>query len=279
MVPPEALVAADPPSTALIDSAIAGASVSVDSTVAAAPERHRSFQDLKPGKDILHGAGVTVRDAWAVLSGPAHMNRGDLLWTVAALGTVAALYSTDQELLDAFHRNHEDDTYKAVLWPGRKLEKLGFIGSTAPYYAGGLVIGYLTRFDPLTQMTAECLESHMVAGIVRNLIEPTLGRTRPRTGKGPRNFEFGKGDSFPSGHASVVFEVATVVAHHTESTALRILAYALATSISLQRVDSDSHWPSDIVAGAMIGTVVARTLVRRHQESRHEKTPAQHPAP
>ena len=72
----------------------------------------------------------------------------------------------------------------------------------------------------------------------------------------------------------MVFEVATVAAHHTRSVPLRILYYAIATSISLQRVDSFSHWPSDIFVGAVIGTAVARSIVRRHAEAKRTAAPA-----
>ena len=240
---------------------------------APAPERGRPFRDLKPGRDVLHGVRVLGADTRAVLTGPFHMDRGDALWTLGALVATGALYARDQEILDGFARSTENDAYKAAIEPGRALEKLGFIGSTAPYYAAGLTLGYLLRIDPLTEMTAEVLESHFIAGLVRNVLEESFGRSRPREGKGARAFRFRGSDSFPSGHASVVFEVATVAAHHTRSIPLRVLYYAIATSISLQRVDSFSHWPSDIFVGAVIGTTVARTLVRRHDEAK-KRAPA-----
>src|SRR6185369_580021 len=239
-----------------------------DSVVAQAPpERHRSFRDLKPARDMLHGLQVTGRDAMAVLRGPFHMDRSDGVWTLAALAVTGASYAYDQEILAAFHRNREDATYDALLEPGRRLEKLGLIGTTAPCYAAGLGIGYILRNEPLTQISSELLESHLITGVLRQVMERAVGRTRPDDGKGPRNYEFNDGDSFPSGHASVVFEVATVASHHTRSNVLRALYYALATSLALERADSNSHWPSDIVAGAIIGTVVSRAIVRRHADA------------
>ena len=247
-----------------------------DTAVAAPPERHRAFSDLKPARDIGRGLRVLGSDTRAVFTAPFHMNGGDALWTGATLAVGAALYAYDQEVLDAFIRNQGNDVYHAALQPGRQWEKLGFIGSTAPYWAAGLTVGYVMRWDPVTEISAEVLESHFITGLVRNIFEGAVGRSRPRSGKGPRNFEFRKGDSFPSGHASVVFEVATVAAHHTRSVPLRILYYAVATSISLQRVDSRAHWPSDIFMGAVVGTAVARAIVRRHAEAK--RAPATAPA-
>lgn len=238
------------------------------------PERHRAFSDLKPAKDIGRGLRVTLSDTRAVFEAPFHMNRGDAMWTLGTIAVAGALYSHDQQVLDAFERNSENDLYHAAVEPGRALEKLGFIGSTAPYWVAGLTIGYVLRLDPVTEISAEVLESHFIAGLVRNIVEGAVGRSRPRSGKGARDFHFRQGDSFPSGHASVVFEVATVAAHHTRSIPLRVLYYAAATSISLQRVDSFSHWPSDIFVGAVIGTAVARAIVRRHDEAKQARTTA-----
>lgn len=256
-----------------------GVPEAIESPAVVTPERHRAFSDLKPARDIGRGLGVLASDTRAVFAAPLHMNRGDLMWTLGTVAVAGALYSQDQQVLDALDRNSENDVLHAAIEPGRALEKLGYIGSTAPYYAAGLTIGYVMRWDPVTEMTAEVLESHFIAGIVRNILEGAVGRSRPRSGKGPSEFTFRKGDSFPSGHASVVFEVATVAAHHTRSIPLRVLYYAIATSVSLQRVDSFSHWPSDIFVGAVIGTAVARAIVRRHDEAKRAPAPSRPAAP
>ncbi|HET9328514.1 MAG TPA: phosphatase PAP2 family protein [Candidatus Eisenbacteria bacterium] len=242
----------------------------VTDTVAASatPDRHRSFKDLKPAKDMWRGVKVAGGDAMAVVTGPFHMDGSDAMWTLAALGATGIVYAYDQEILDAFHRNDDAGAYDALVEPGHHLEELGLIGTTAPYWATGLAIGYLMRWDTVTQVTSEVLESHLITGVLRQIIEQSVGRTRPTDGKGPYNFEFREGDSFPSGHASVVFEVATVASYHTRSNWLRALYYSVATAVSLQRVDSNEHWPSDIIAGACIGTLVARTIVRRHAAAR-----------
>jgi len=251
-----------------------GTAESIEAPPPPAPERERAFSDLKPARDIGRGLRVLAADARAVFAAPFHMDRGDALWTLGTVVVAGALYSQDQQVLDAVDRNSENQVLHAAIQPGRALEKLGFIGSTAPYYAAGLTLGYVMRWDLMTEMSAEILESHLIAGTVRNLLEGAVGRSRPRSGQGPRDFHFREGDSFPSGHASVVFEVATVAAHHTRSIPLRILYYTIATSISLQRVDSFSHWPSDIFVGAVIGTAVARGIVRRHAEAKRTAAPA-----
>jgi undecaprenyl-diphosphatase len=59
--------------------------------------------------------------------------------------------------------------------------------------------------------------------------------------------------SFPSGHTAAAFMVALVVASFFPWAAA--LAYALALSIGASRVLLGVHFPSDIAAGALLGTL------------------------
>jgi undecaprenyl-diphosphatase len=62
--------------------------------------------------------------------------------------------------------------------------------------------------------------------------------------------------SFPSGHASRAFAMATLIALGIRNRAGASLL-VLATLISLSRVYLGLHWPSDILAGALLGILLA----------------------
>jgi membrane-associated phospholipid phosphatase len=66
--------------------------------------------------------------------------------------------------------------------------------------------------------------------------------------------------SFVSGHSSQSFAMATVIAHHYPKA--RIPAYAVASFVAVSRLVQNKHWVSDTVAGAAVGVIVARTVVR-----------------
>jgi len=45
-----------------------------------------------------------------------------------------------------------------------------------------------------------------------------------------------------------------------------VVLYGLATTGGLQRIHALQHWPSDVFLSALSGTLIARTVVRRHEE-------------
>ncbi len=71
------------------------------------------------------------------------------------------------------------------------------------------------------------------------------------------------GSSFPSGHAAGAFCIASTVStryyrnHHW----VPYLLYGMATAISLSRITTLGHYPSDVFAGAAMGFAVSRLQV------------------
>jgi len=62
-------------------------------------------------------------------------------------------------------------------------------------------------------------------------------------------------NSFPSGHASMIFNLVGVFALTTARRWLRWVLIALGAVIALSRTAVGVHWPQDVVAGALIGWV------------------------
>jgi len=96
------------------------------------------------------------------------------------------------------------------------------------------------------------VESGLVNGPVKSLFRrhrPAWEQERPRRLRRPRT------TSFPSGHASAAFTAAGVLAQNDP---LAPLYYAIGAVVASSRVYVKIHHPSDVVAGALVGIVLAR---------------------
>ena len=67
-------------------------------------------------------------------------------------------------------------------------------------------------------------------------------------------------DAFPSGHTMSAFATAAVIS--AEYPGVAPLAYGAAGLVGLSVMKRGWHWPSDVLAGAVLGVVIGRTAVR-----------------
>lgn len=120
-----------------------------------------------------------------------------------------------------------------------------------------LAIGLVFKRPVFRLAGLESLIAHAVAGLLSNGLKHLVGRPRPKfTHSGEFQFsptlEFGL-DSFPSGHSTASFAVASVLARHFPRAAW--ILYGAASLVAMSRVLRGSHFPSDVVAGAGLGVL------------------------
>ncbi len=104
-----------------------------------------------------------------------------------------------------------------------------------------------------------------VPGLFVTIVKRLIGRARPYVDHGPHPFEFhplstAAFASMPSGHTTTVFSI--LVALGSLWPRGRTVLWVYAVAILVSRVVVSAHYPSDVVAGAVVGTVGA-LLVRR----------------
>jgi membrane-associated phospholipid phosphatase len=105
-----------------------------------------------------------------------------------------------------------------------------------------------------------------VSGILDQILKHLIGRGRPRLLRvdGPFHFEpFSIRDvvaSFPSGHTTSAFAAAVALGMMRPDWRGRLIGAALL--IGLSRVLVGAHYPSDVVGGAALGSVVSLALAR-----------------
>ena len=100
-------------------------------------------------------------------------------------------------------------------------------------------------------------------------LKAVVGRDRPDEGTGTHAFHpFNGGQSFPSGHTTQAFALASVISAHADQPWVSALSYGLAGLVGLSRVEQRHHFLSDVVAGGLIGTFVGKGVVAHNQKSR-----------
>jgi membrane-associated phospholipid phosphatase len=218
--------------------------------------------------DLKYVFSTYISDTWYLVSSPVRINRNGALWLGSTIALGGILYAYDQEILDAVQRNSSNKYLNPLFRWGEATKPFGHMGVTNKFYFAGLAVGYFLRIKFLTTITAQILESHLIAGGFKNLSNILVGRFRPHQQSGPRHFEFNGGTSFPSGHASNIFQVAVILSHHIHYVPFSIFAYGTAVAISLQRIDSNNHWPSDVFLAAVYGTVVSRAILKLHESKK-----------
>ncbi|HEX9615400.1 MAG TPA: phosphatase PAP2 family protein, partial [Bacteroidota bacterium] len=61
------------------------------------------------------------------------------------------------------------------------------------------------------------------------------------------------GPSFPSGHASLAFSIATVISLKYGKASVTVPLFLWATSVGVGRIYLGLHYPSDVLGGAVVG--------------------------
>ncbi len=101
------------------------------------------------------------------------------------------------------------------------------------------------------------LEAWVLAGLAAQVLKWGVGRARPWAGEGPWSFRPGSAEeryhSFPSGHTTVAFAAASGLGFTVKNPWVMGAGLAVASGVAWARVYQDVHWPSDVVAGALLG--------------------------
>jgi undecaprenyl-diphosphatase len=125
------------------------------------------------------------------------------------------------------------------------------------FSAALLVAGWLFSKPVVKAAGFETLLAHGLAALLANSLKHLIGRPRPKfahSGEWQIAPSWVSGfDSFPSGHSAASFAVATVLAKRFP--AFGPLCVGVAAFVVLSRVLRGSHFPTDALGGAVVGTI------------------------
>lgn len=172
-----------------------------------------------------------------------------------ALGTslILATYAQDDRIESYFQQNH----------PLRRASRVGDIAGTVLNSGfpgiGVYCVGRLSDNGELTELGKLMFATSMVKWWLSLGLICSVRRERPET-ENLSVFEGGKA-SFPSGHVAGGFATATVL-NEFYGPRIGIPAYLFAGFVGLTRLEDNKHYASDVVGGAVVGTLTALAVSR-----------------
>ncbi|HYU46514.1 MAG TPA: capsule assembly Wzi family protein [Terriglobales bacterium] len=131
--------------------------------------------------------------------------------------------------------------------------------------AGSYAAGHWARNEHLRETGFLSGEAALNGTLITYAFKETTMRQRPYEGNGSGAFLQG-GSSFPSEHAAIAWSVASIVAHEYPGSLTKLIAYGLASTVTLTRVTGKQHFPSDAVVGSALGWYLGRQIYRAHHD-------------
>jgi membrane-associated phospholipid phosphatase len=143
-----------------------------------------------------------------------------------------------------------------------RIEPLGKEWVAGAAIGAAWVIARSAKREKAASSAATAFEALLWTTLTTSAAKGLFGRERPADGVDPG--AFWEGDTiFPSGHTSRSFAVAAVFADRYGGTAAWI-GYPLAGLVGLSTARRDTHWVSDVLAGAGLGLAIGRGIAARH---------------
>jgi len=201
-----------------------------------------------------------------VLVSPKGWKGKDLLKFSVIVGAGLFLYAADGDIHRWSLLNDSPLSRKTFQFITHFGDGFVLLGLMTALYATGEVF----QQNSLRKTALLSLESWLTAGAIVGGLKFVSGRARPYTGESSHSFHpfstKSRFNSFPSGHASSAFAVATVIAEQSEEAYVDIFAYTIASLVAISRNSVEKHWPSDILIGSSIGYFVAKKICSLNED-------------
>ncbi len=207
-------------------------------------------------------------DTKAIVISPVKWQQRDWVKLGILASATAGLSLVDRPVAN-FFQSHKNKTYDYI--SSKILEPFGAEHSLI-LISGIFTYGMLAKNKRSVSTSLLALESFALSSLIVRIPKNLVGRHRPDNceREGPYAFDGPfTGTSFPSGHTTASFAVASVIANqYRDHKWIPITAYSVASLAGLSRIYENKHWFSDVVAGAAIGTLVGNLVSRRSPDSK-----------
>ena len=213
----------------------------------------------KSSPSSLRTALKTIgEDEWHIIKSPFALDSRTMMWDGLVVGATGVLIANDESVVNQVSPS----------WHTTSLNisngTLYGLGATA---GGIFVTGVVTQNDHAIETGIRSAEATVDSVILYAALKAALARQRPYTSNEGKFFSGNwTAGSFPSGHATLAWTLATVMAREYPNWPMRILMYSAALAVSTTRVTGGVHFPADVFAGGVIGFGVGSYVVHKDSE-------------
>ncbi|NLZ48418.1 MAG: phosphatase PAP2 family protein [Clostridiales bacterium] len=146
--------------------------------------------------------------------------------------------------------------------PLAKIAKNTAAGAVLVTAINAVIVGYIIFWDKLTDITFVVINKIkqsnpymillvlVIVCIATIVVKAIYGEGTPLRG------------GMPSGHSTISFSIATIIALITEEPLCIMLSYLLAFIVAQSRVDSETHSILEVTVGALFGTLLTLFIFR-----------------
>src|SRR5271157_153247 len=208
-----------------------------------------------------------LKDQAAIWTSPVRVREHDLAILVPlGLATTLAISADHQAMSSVVSQNASFNNRNVEASNGLLG---GFVAAPVIIYS----LGRIHDDDHATETGILAGEAMVDSLAVDEALKAATMRERPTVdnAKG-KFFQSGVGldSSFPSTHSMIAWSSATVIASEYHGRMTKIVAYGLATAVSLTRVLGQQHFPSDVLVGSAVGWLVGHYVFRKHRRESDE---------
>ena len=229
-------------------------------------KKERSNQRGKIKLDSKYFKGL-FSDTGYALTSPWRWNNSD--WATASLvaGVTGVFFMLDDEIKSELQDSRSSTTDDLSDF----FEPFGNGTYSFPALVGFYLYGRFGENEKMERTALLAAESFLVTGLFTTVLKVSTGRHRPSKDNNSSTYDGPNtsNKSFPSGHTSTAFAIATVVANEYEEVPLVApISYGIATLTGLSRINDNQHWASDVFFGAALGYFTSKTILRLHSNKK-----------
>lgn len=224
-------------------------------------EIHPNSRSTEPEDITLAGTPKRLlNDQKAIWTSPLRLKASDGIWLAPFGIATGMLIGSDHHSMTHLIDMNDDSRSKANTLSNAGL--VGIAAAPASMYLWSL-FNHAPQAHETGLLTGEALANSLA---VSEVLKFTFRRDRPLVNNAQGKFfnSAWNDGSFPSNHAIMAWSMASVLGSEYPGWLSRTAVYGLASTVSVSRVLSEQHFPSDVVVGSVAGWLIGQYVYKAH---------------